>query len=59
MMTHLIMPWLWMARLATIWVLLRLGWEALGARRRVRKFQPRSLPDFSNVGHHGRKLWTR
>ena len=59
MMTHLLMPWLWIARLATIWVLLRLGWSALSSRTRVRKLQPHPLSNLSNAGYPGRKLWTR
>jgi len=60
MMAHLLTPWLLIARLATIWVLLRLGWSALSSSRaKVRRFQPRPLPNFSNPSHHGRKLWTR
>jgi len=56
---QLFMPLLFLTRLATIWVLLRLGWSVLSSCRRVRKFQPRRMPNLSNADYYGRKSWPR
>ncbi len=45
-------------RLAAIWVVLRMGWSLLPSGAKVRKFQPRPLPNFENY-RQWRKSWTR
>lgn len=60
-MARVLIPALLFLRLATIWVLLRVGWGAIShSRSKVRRFKPGPLSDFSDGGYpQRRKSWTR